>query len=114
MHPSFGEDVAPMILDPRTVRRRPSTPYARQGDPGTKIYPTQIRRPASLSPIDAGVALDGTRPTPISRKIASERSSGLASCSHSTRIVKTAHPARKAPLLHFPFRRLAICLDCDA
>jgi len=38
----------------------------------------------------------------------------LASCSHSTRIVKTSRPARKAPLLHFPFRRLAICLDCDA
>jgi len=28
--------------------------------------------------------------------------------------VKTVRPARKAPLLHFPFRRLAICLDCDS
>jgi len=60
------------------------------------------------------VARDGVRATPIPQKIAIERSPGLASCSHPTVFVKTTHPAKKAPLLHFPFRRLAICLDCDS
>lgn len=28
--------------------------------------------------------------------------------------MRTIHTARKAPVLHFPLRRLALCLDCDS